>query len=129
MLDIEEDYDFGLIGISCHGKDYRLCWELNNRLSIDLKRSQDLVIDNSTFSFYEYFAETDHIEYFFISNRGEQRYLVPEQRKVDYFFVIRGPLFDDLTKDIIWKINSISLVLTSFNIDPNQLKSKENLLF
>ena len=31
--------------------------------------------------------------------------------------------------NIILKINTLSLVLTSFNFDPNQLKSKKNLLF
>ena len=45
------------------------------------------------------------------------------------FLMIKGNISDNHTKDCIAKINSLSLVLTSFNVNPNQLKSKQNLLF
>lgn len=129
VLDIEEVYDFSLIGISCHAKDYRLCWEMNQSLSIDMIRGADYEIDTSRFSFFEYIDDENYIEYFFIANRGNEGFLIPEQKTVDYFMLMRGNVTDSLIDDIICKINSVSLVLTSFNIDPNQLKSKQNLLF
>ena len=133
ILTFEEDYDFSLIGISCHSKDYRLCWELNKILSIDLTRTKDYEIskknEKSSFSFYEFIDENNYLEFFFISNRSKSGFLIPEQKKVDFFLVIRGNVSESLTKEIIVKINSLSLVLTSFNIDPNQLKSKQNLIF
>ena len=133
VLTIEEDYDFSLIGISCHSKDYRLCWELNKILNTDLTRIQDYDIstknEKNSFSFYEYIDESNYLEYFFISNRNKNGFLIPEQNKVDFFILIRGNSSESLTKEIIGKINSLSLVLTSFNIDPNQLRSKQNLLF
>tara|TARA_B100000809_G_C15138934_1_gene532012 strand:+ start:3930 stop:4343 length:414 start_codon:yes stop_codon:yes gene_type:complete len=133
VLTIEEDYDFSLIGISCHAKDYRLCWELNKVLNIDLIRTTDFEISKKSeaisFSFYEFIDETNYLEYFLISNRAKNGFLIPEQKKVDFFLMVRGNILESLTKEIIGKINSLSLVLTSFNIDPNQLKSKQNLLF
>jgi hypothetical protein len=133
VLTIEEDYDFTLIGISCHSKDYRLCWELNKMLNTDLIRTKDYDINKkngkSSFSFYEFIDESNYLEYFFISNRGKSGFLIPEQNNVDFFILIRGSTSDSLTKEIIGKINSLSLVLTSFNIDPTQLRSKQNLLF
>ncbi|MCB0381697.1 MAG: IPExxxVDY family protein, partial [Flavobacteriales bacterium] len=57
ILSLEEDYDFALLGISCHTKDYRLCWELNKVLNFDLVRSTDLEINKTTInksSFYEF---------------------------------------------------------------------------
>jgi len=133
VLTIEEDYDFSLIGISCHTKDYRLCWELNKVLQTDLIRTTDLEItkkgERSSFSFYEFIDEANYLEYFLISNLGIKGCLIPEQKKVDFFLIVRGNISDSNTKGIIGKINSLSLVLTSFNIDPNQLKSKQNLLF
>ena len=133
VLTIEEDYDFSLIGISCHSKDYRLCWELNKILNIDLIRTKDYDIskknEKSSFSFYEFIDESNYLEYFFISNRSKNGFLIPEQKKVDYFLMLRGNTSDAHTKEIIGKINGLSLVLTSFNIDPTQLKSIQNLLF
>ena len=45
-LNIEEDYDFSLIGISCHAKDYKLCFEFNKLLEVDFIRTEDLDIDS-----------------------------------------------------------------------------------
>ncbi len=132
ILSLEEDYDFALLGISCHTKDYRLCWELNKVLNFDLIRSEDLEISKASidkYSFYEFIDEDNYLEYYLISNRGNSGYLVPEHKKVDFFFMIKGNISDFLIDDILSKVNSLALVLTSFKIDPNQLKSKQNLLF
>ena len=133
VLEIEDvfDFDFSLIGISCHSKDYRLCWEINKALDIELERKDDYQAEgsNSSHSFSQFIDDDNYLEYYFISNRSKEGYLIPEQNRVDYFLLIKGNTSDDLTKDMICKINTISLVLTSFEIEPEQLKSKENLLF
>ena len=133
LLSLEEDYDFNLIGISCHTKDYRLCWEINKSLKIDLIRVEDLEISKkgeaNSFSFYEFIDEENYIEYFLINNISNNGYLIAEQKKVDFFLMLKGNTSTNQVKDFIAKINSLSLVLTSFSIDPNQLKSKQNLLF
>jgi len=133
LLNIEEDYDFILIGISCHTKDYRLCGGINKTLYIDLIRTRDLEISKkgkvSIYSFYEFLDNDNYLEYYLVSNLGSNGYLISEQKKVDFFLLVKGSTSIDLVEDIICKINSLSLVLTSFNIDPNQLKSKHNLLF
>lgn len=129
VLDIIEEYDFNLIGISCHSKDYRLCWELNKALNIALERTDDYQLEKSSFPFYEYLDEDNYLEHYFIANKGNAGFLIPEQKTVDYFLISKGNISDSLTDDFICKINAISLVLTSFKIDPNQLKSKQNLLF
>lgn len=129
VLEIEEDYDFGLIGISCHSRDYRICRALNKTLVADFARVEDYVIDKQCFSFYQYFDEENHIDYYFIANRSAEGFLIPEQKTVDYFLMLKGNYSDEQLKEFIWKINDISLVLTSFKIDPHLLKSKQNLLF
>jgi hypothetical protein len=133
LLNLEEDYSFLLIGISCHTKDYRLCWELNKLLNFDLIRTNDLEISNKkkeidTYSFYEFIDDENYIDYYLISNRASNAYLIPEQKTVDFFLMIKGNLPQQEQQTLLNKINSLSLVLTSFTIDPNQLKSKQNLL-
>jgi len=133
LLSLEEDYNFTLIGISCHTKDYRLCWEINKTLNTDLIRVNDLEISKkgelNSFSFYEFIDDENYIEYYLISNLGNNGYLISEHKKIDFFLLLKGNTSTNQVKDFIAKINSLSLVLTSFSIDPNQLKSKQNLLF
>ncbi|MGB0881744.1 MAG: IPExxxVDY family protein [Vicingaceae bacterium] len=133
LLTLDEDYDFTLIGISCHSKDYRLCWEINKALGIDLTRTQDLEIrkkgEVNSHSFYEFIDDDNYLEYYLISNRGSNGFLIPEQKSVDFFIMAKGNISDNHTRDTISKINALSLVLTSFSINPDTLKSKQNLLF
>ncbi len=133
LLSLEDDFDFILIGISCHTKDYRLCWKLNKVLNSDLVRTKDLEISRkgevTSFSFYEFIDEDNYLEYYLISNLGNNGYLISEQKKVDFFLMLKGNTSANQIQDFICKINSLSLVLTSFKIDPTQLKSKQNLLF
>jgi len=42
--------------------------------------------------------------------------------------MIKGNLSEQNLKKLLININSLSLVLTSFTINPNELKSKQNLI-
>jgi hypothetical protein len=133
-LEIEYDYDFVLIGISSHEKDYRICWAINNKLGLDLVKTEPLEIKDkkqdelSHFSLFIFEQPDEFKEYFVIANRSEKGLLIPEQKQVDYFFIIRGEDDDDVIMEKIKQINEINLVQTAFRIDVNGLKSKQNLI-
>ena len=134
-LDIEYDYDFALFGISCHEKDYRICWALNNKMRLQLKKTQDIELkekkkkENTHYPLFEFIDEEAHREYFIISNRSDSAPLIPEQKQADYFLMIRGNLNTNEKEIILKSIKSIQIVLTAFEIEPNELKSKQNLIF
>lgn len=131
-LDFEDDFDFKLIGIFSHVKDYRLCWEINQVLSFDLQKSENLTITfkgkNQAYSLFEYISEEDMLDYYLIANRSEFGTLVPEE-KCDYFLIIKGIIKDPDVELLIQRINELKLVLATANIEVDQLKSKENLIF
>lgn len=133
-LEIEYDYDFVLIGISSHEKDYRICWALNNQLGLDLVKTDALEIkdkkqdDPSFFSLFSFELPDEFMEYFIIANRSEKGLLIPEQKQVDYFFIIRGEIENEKVMDMIRLIKESSLVQTAFRVDVNALKSKQNLI-
>lgn len=133
-LDIEYDYDFVLIGISSHEKDYRICWVLNNKLGLNLIKTEPLEIKDkkqdelSHFSLFSFEQPDDFMEYFIIANRSEKGLLIPEQKHVDYFFIVRGEVEDDNVMEMIKLIKESNLVQTAFLIDVNSLKSKQNLI-
>lgn len=134
-LEIEYNYDFALIGIASHEKDYRICWAINNKLGFDLKKTDDLEIkdkkqtDATFFSLYLYENEEQYSEYYIISNRSSNGMLIPEQKQVDYFLMIRGSVTEEQVSKIVKLLRELSMVLTAYEIDPNQLRSKQNLLF
>jgi len=134
-LEIEYDYDFVLIGICSHEKDYRICWALNNKLGFDLKKTEELEIkekklaEPSLFSMYAYENAEQYTAYYVIANRSQNGLLVPEQKQVDYFLVVKGTMTDEQVDELVKQLRETSLVLTAYEIDPNQLKSKQNLLF
>lgn len=135
QLDVDYDYDFRLIGISCHAKDYRLCWSLNNQLEIQLEKvhrenaasglkKNGIAIE----SLYSYFDEESHSNYQLLYNKHNNNLLLPEQKLADFLLII-DQMNDETFENLLKKIKEIDLVNTAFVIDVNTLKSKENLIF
>ena len=131
-LTFEEVYDFSLFGISCHVKDYRLSWEINKVLGIDLVKTD---LDNGdpaesiplTVSLY--FEEESHIQYTLITNKYAEGMWFPELPNLDYFFKISGPMHElemDHCKQLLQNIESILAIV---KINPLDLKSRMNLMF
>ena len=156
-LKIEFDYNFVLVGISSHEKDYRISWALNNALGIDLTINESLEIKfkNKTdvfFSIFSFKNEEDFLEFHVISNFSEKKVvnsnannlfsksenfsesntngtLIPEMKQINYFLLIKGEVKKKDIKTIVDKIKKINLVLAATPIDIMALKSKKNLIF
>jgi hypothetical protein len=133
ILEIEEDYDFELVGICSHAKDYRLSWEMNKALEFDLEKDENYEInskgDAQSYSFFSFIDDENHVEYYLINNRCSTGILIPEEKKCDYFLLIRGVLRGEQKGKLIQRIGEIKKVLTTYEIEVDQLKSKSNLLF
>lgn len=133
-LSLEPELDFELIGISCHQTDYRVCWALNMQLGIHMTKAKEpFMISgkkgsiNSSHSFYEWEDEQNFSSYHLIKNKDKNKFLIPEQTQLDYFFVIKGGINE--IDDLVTQIKEISGILTAVSIDPFDLKSSEHLIF
>ncbi len=158
ILKLEDDYDFVLIGISSHEKEYRICWALNNKFNFELKKIDSLEIKGKKqetaffFPLFKYENQEEFIEYFVLANLSESKsveaknntlfkgnanemqsseneFLIPEYKNMNYFFIIKGEVNADEVEETIRKIKEIDIVQTAVNIDVSQLKSKQNLIF
>ena len=148
-LVLDYDYDFLLIGILSSAPDYKLCWGMNKVLNIALKKEKDLELqlhDNEKneglkltfdkpemtprYSMYTYYNEVTHLRYTVASNRSVSSLLIKEEQSVDFFLVVDG-LYDDLKKgdSIVNDLRKQREIITAYKIDPNNLKSKQNLIF
>jgi len=132
-LEFEDEFDFSLVGIGCHAKDYRLSWEINNSLNIKLKKEEDIYPetgqDEISFDSSAYYDIENHLQYTLISNKKDGVHLIPEHPQLDYFLKVIGPQHDCEIEHQKQIIQGIDLVLTALLINPKTLKSKPNLVF
>jgi transcriptional regulator of heat shock response len=151
--DFEED-NYTLIAIHCSTEDYRLAYLLNTNLNLKLARKQEDLDYNymeASFSIYDWDDEENFVTWNLVANiskkevermasagslfsdqkgkRTISKYLIPEQKKVDFFVKISSENYLKSSKIIISKINAIAEVITAYSVNPNQLKSKNNLIF
>ncbi len=133
-LVLEDDFDFELIGICSSNADYRLSWGINKALHITLSKDKDFEVrlkkgGQHLYSFYSYYDEAEHIEYYLIKNvSNNYKRLIPEKDQIDYFLVIKNNFTQEINT-ILTNLKRVDSILTAFVFDPNALKSKEYLIF
>lgn len=150
FLDI---HDYGLIGIHCSIEDYRLAYFLNQYLNINLSRKpQDLDFSKQVqYPIFEWEDQKKQIIWNLVSNSckvesqtinqteslfsnpqvtTKTHYLISEYKKVNYFLKISE---EDINKTklklVLNKILSIPQIVTAYNVNPEELKSRNNLIF
>ena len=142
--DLEKDYK--LIAIHSDIEPYKLAFEINKKLKIQLKRSSfDLSFKNkgSVFDLYKHISEVFNTKLYLILNKStdkkkiegqllfenvdEQSYLIPELRKAQYLLKIEGGGFD--IDNLLKKLNEIDNVISSYRTEISSIKSKYNLIF
>jgi hypothetical protein len=135
ILDIENTEPFEMIGIGCHFPDYRLAFNINESLDIQLaKEAQDFIIGNKKnpmISVHPYFVFKDDeflVEYYLIKNKHLGKFLIPEHPMLDYFLFLTNNYHLDL-EEIINKLRANQNILSVFAFDPEKIKSTENLIF
>tara|TARA_Y100000739_G_scaffold203230_1_gene189098 strand:+ start:756 stop:1172 length:417 start_codon:yes stop_codon:yes gene_type:complete len=134
VLDLEFDFDFSLFGISSHVANYRLAWGINKLLEIDLERVEDIDLSfeihkTGNFSLYRFDDEDSYTTFHLLSNRCETGYLIPELKQIDFFIQYWGPMVKKELSSFKDELREIPSVLASMQIDPMELKSRNNLLF
>lgn len=150
--DIIEEIDYALIGIHCSIEDYRLAYLLNQFLNLKLKRkASDIEYDdNSSYSIFEWQDEKQLTIWNLVSNMSKievknvidanslfsnqetftkTQHLIPEYKKVNFILKISDNPNTSIEKSILNKILSIPQVITAYNIDANQLKITDQLIF
>jgi hypothetical protein len=133
-LDEEVKYDFILFGIICQMRNYRLCREINIILNVKMTRREDFDIFNSKrmeeqgFAFFQ-FDTVDEDQYCLVSNRGPKGLLIPEQKQIDYFLMIRPGRMRIDENEILLALKECPIILAAYELDVLKLKSKGNLVF
>jgi hypothetical protein len=122
-------YDYTTIGISCHLKDYRFVFFLNNQLGFQMKRTEDLLFgegeDLRKFSFYIFRNPEERKHFYLISNYHEEGRLIPTEKGADYFLIVNDVLPAEKKRDLIGRIQKIPQVLAAYDIPKSKVNNLE----
>ncbi|RZK39354.1 MAG: IPExxxVDY family protein [Pedobacter sp.] len=133
-LKLSLDLDFALIAITASLKDYMLCHKVNKSLEFEFEKIDDhevyYNIDEAplAFSRYHFFVEEGEVDYYLVSNRNSEGFLIPEMNKVDFFIIIQQFISKEDLDFILTRINKLTDIQVAAQINPLKLKSKENLV-
>lgn len=151
---VDDFYDdtYKLIAIHCGLEDYRLAYLLNQSLGLRLQRkTEDLDMQylKASYSIFEWNNASQYVTWNLVSNvckkEEDSLYstglfqtnekviktfnLVPEYKRVDYFIKISDEIQNVNEKLILNKLQNIPQIITSYSVNPTELKSKDHLIF
>jgi len=156
ILDDDFSEEFSLLAIHCSEEAFKIAYLLNKFAMLHLKRRQiDLEYSNDgleiTFPLFVFENEMQYTTYHLIANKCKSvaahllssgglfdddnsentitTHLLPEFKKVDYFLKIHSELEIIPIRKIVASINEIKQVISAYEIDVDQIKSKNNLIF
>lgn len=134
-LVIDYEYDFELIGIRSSAKGYKLAWEINTALGVQLIRQPDLSVgfkndEEKNFSFYEHETRLNRLKLFKnkpVDSDSGKYFLVPEFPHFDFIILIQ--MEEHVRTKVIEQLKHISSIELVANIPLDGLKSKSNFVF
>ena len=72
---------------------------------------------------------SDGIEYSLLENRSKKGYLIPGQKSVNYFLVVKNDYWEQEKAELISKLRSLEDVLLVFELDTTRVKQIDRFIF
>lgn len=131
----DPEYNFELLGVSSADDDYKLSWHLSKLLNAEFVWLANLEIRDDRFSELQIFnvfecvtlPQTSNIK--LIGNRANVGFLIEELKNIDYFILIFDCDNQTTIDSLISQIKTIESITGIFRLKPENLKSREKLLF
>lgn len=115
---VEPFDDIKIIGISTHLEDYKLAWNINKLLNINLIKYSDIVNeDGFGFSFYLYNGGENCNTFNLVEIANSEARWVNFSPSIDYLIVIRNYIHESKLTDILNKIKKIDGIIHAYLVD------------
>jgi len=128
-LQIEEELDFSALAIVSAAKDYKLCFQINNTLNINLDKSTVIKIWDPknklsiSFTSYIYADKENDIVYYIVSNKEEGKIMLPKLKQVDYLCFLSGYNSSNKIVECAELLSKIASVQKVFTIESELLQN------
>ena len=128
-LECAEELDFLVLAINSHTKAYKLCWNINKSLKLNFEKEEDHSIKEELwFARYTYVCD-DEVEYTLLANRSKNGYLIPGQKSVNFFLLIKNDYWQQEKIEFISRLRDVKDILLVFEIDTNLIKHIDRFIF
>lgn len=154
QLDDFDEVDYELFAIHTPLEDFRLAYFINQKLSVVLRKNKESIslrlkqteVYFSVFTCIDFSNDSkwsliqNKSEVIIHSNQSSQNlfkdietehtvHLLPELKKVDYFLKIENNIEGIEARKIIKEISAIKGVTLLYEVNPENIKSKNHLIF
>ena len=127
-LILEDETTLEVFGVSSAFADYRLAWEFNQCLNINLTKSNEVfevrsnkAKDLITFRYFSFFDDECLTRFYLIKNKQENGVFHTERPMIDYFLVLRENY--SFEKEIlIQKIRKINGIVAVFDFPEEEFE-------
>ena len=109
--------DTTVVGINSAMVDYKLAWNINGRLALDLVRCDDLIFEGVPFAFYYYSAGENYNVYNLVSLVNNNKVLYRFKPRIDYLFLIQNSLSADRQLRIMHSLRNIAGIGHAFVLE------------
>ena len=113
--------DTTVVGINSAMVDYKLAWSINNKLSLDLVRYDDLIFEGMPFSFFYYTAGDNYNVYNLVSLVCKDKVLYPFNPRLDYLFLIQNTLSAERQISIMRDLREIEGIGHAFVLEKDKV--------
>tara|TARA_B110000116_G_scaffold51402_1_gene42968 strand:+ start:212 stop:631 length:420 start_codon:yes stop_codon:yes gene_type:complete len=129
ILDCVKELDFSVLAINSHTKAYKLCWNLNKYLQLNFEKKEDHSIKEGLwFSRYTSVFDDD-VAYTLLANRSKNGYLIPSEKSVNFFLLIKNDYWQQEKTKLISKLRDIEDILLVFEVDTSVIKHIDRFIF
>ena len=127
-LDCAHDYEFVVLAINSHTKGYKLCWHINNQLGFNFEMT-DAHIVSETLKFTRYtMTNKKDAKLDILSNRSKKGFLIPSQKTVNYFLIIKDESWSEIRESFLIKLRAINEILLVFELDLEKTKNSNRFI-
>ena len=120
--------EFSFIGISCHLKDYRLSFFINQECNLKFSKIEDFVYEGNaeetiTYPLFYYHCPDTNNNFCLISNHHAEKKLIPAFKQFDYFLLVQNNLSDIKKGELISNLKKIPNLLAAYEIELKKVKN------
>ncbi|NLA24331.1 MAG: IPExxxVDY family protein [Bacteroidales bacterium] len=133
-LKFQPKYDFKLLGIVCTCSAIKFAREIKliSDLEIYLSENHEIYNEKSPetqqFLLYEALENDEVLSIYILANKSEMGFLIEEHKNIDFFIIIKGEEKNQLTQQIKKELRNQAEIMAVFDINPENLNSKQKLL-
>lgn len=133
-LSINNSEEICVIGISTTQNNHRMAWAINLRMSISLSRTNSIKLTNTInnevvdFEVFMFNDELNNRQFRLIDNKNKNTILLKKYKNADFLILIKSNYSTDFIKNFITELAKTTMLQIAFEIDFNQLTSKEKSL-